>query len=147
MLIVPADAAGRTYASRAPVAPDAALGPVIPAKNTANVTGTVTITAITVEELTVVAIVRSTLPVIARARWASSLSRQLPANDESTRVAKPPKAANVAIWGLAITLSVNANSPHTHTIARTARIAAGTDHFGRRPAISALRLHAPVIRA
>ena len=106
------------------------MGPVIPAKNTANVTGTVTITAISVDELTIVAIVRSTLPVIARARWARSLSRQLPANDDRTSVAKPPKAANVAIWGFAITLSVNANNPHMQTIARTARIAAGTDHFG-----------------
>ena len=46
MLIVPADAAGRTHASSAPVTPDAAFGPVTPAKNTAKVTGTVTITAI-----------------------------------------------------------------------------------------------------
>ena len=90
------------------------------------------------------AIVSSTLPVSASARWARSLSRQLPANDASTSVAKLPNAAKVAIWGFAITLSVNANSPHTQTIARIARIAAGTDHFGTQPATSVLRLQARV---
>ena len=127
--------------------PDAALGPVRPAKNTANVAGTVTIATSQVVELTIVAIVIRTLPVSASARWARSLSRHVPANDASTSVAKLPKAANVAICGFPITLSVNANSPHTQTIARIARIAAGTDHFGMRLASPALRLHAPVIRA
>src|ERR1700751_1607495 len=103
----------------------------MPAKNTANVTGTVTIAASRVEELTIVAIVSSTLPVIASARWATSLSRQVPANDASTSVAKPPKAANVAIWTFPITSWVSANSPQTTTIARTARYAAGTDQRGR----------------
>ena len=144
MLIVPADAAGRTHASSAPVAPDAAFGPVTPAKNTAKVTGTVTIAASTVEELTIVAIVSSTLPVRASARCARSLSRHVPANDASTSVAKLPNAAKVAICGLPITLSLSANSPHTQTIARIARIAAGTDHFGTQPATSVLRLQARV---
>ena len=121
--------------------PEAALGPVTPAKNTANVTGTVTIAAKTVEELTIVAIVSSTLPARARARWARSLSRQVPANDASTSVAKLPNAANVAIWGLPITAWVSANSPEATTIARTPRIAAGTDHRGTQPASSVLMLH------
>jgi len=57
-------------------------------------------------------------------------TRQVPANDASTSVAKPPKAANVAIWGFPIALSVSANRPQTQTIARIARIAAGTDQSG-----------------
>ena len=36
----------------------------------------------------------------------------------------------MAIWTLPMTLSVNANRPATTTAARTARIAAGTDHTG-----------------
>ena len=87
------------------------------------------------------AIVSSRLPVSASARWARSLSRHVPANDASTSVAKLPNAAKVAICGFPITLSVNANSPHTQTIARIARIAAGTDHFGMRPASWVLRFH------
>ena len=92
-----------------------------------------TIAASTVEELTSVAIVSSTLPVSASARWARSLSRHVPANDASTSVAKLPNAAKVAICGFPITLSLSANSPHTQTIARIARIAAGTDQRGSQP--------------
>jgi hypothetical protein len=44
-------------------------------------------------------------------------------------------------------LSVSANNPHTTTIARIARMAAGTDHFGRPLAISVLRLQPPVTPA
>src|SRR5271154_429747 len=116
----------------------------MPAKNTANVTGTVTIAASTVDELTSVPIVNSTVPASARARCASSLSRHVPANDASTSVAKLPNTANVAIWALPMTAWVSANSPVATTIARTARIAAGTDHFGTQPAISVLRLQGRV---
>jgi hypothetical protein len=85
------------YASSAAVAPVAALGPAIPPKNTANVTGTVTNAASTVVELTAVPIVSSALPATASAVWASSLSRRVPPNAASTRVANPPNAAKVAI--------------------------------------------------
>ena len=112
------------------MAPEAAFGPVTPAKKTANVTGTVTIAASTTEELTAVPMLSSTLPATARAPCATSLSRRLPANDASTSVAKPPKAANKAICRLPITLSVNANNPGTTIVARAARIAAGVDHAG-----------------
>ena len=105
----------------------------MPAKNTANVTGTVASAARAVEELTRVPMVSSALPAIASAVWASSFSRRVPPNAASTRVANPPNAANVAICRLPITLSVSANSPHTTITARTARRAAGRDHTGIQP--------------
>ena len=62
MPVAPGDAAARTYARRAAVAPEAALGPAIPAKSTQNTTGTVTTTATAVEPVTAVPITSRTLP-------------------------------------------------------------------------------------
>ena len=73
----------------------------------------------------------SALPASASAACAASLSRRVPPKDTSTSVAKPPKAANVAIWTLPITSRQKANTPGTTIAARIARIAAGTDHTGR----------------
>ena len=68
MLTVPAEAAGSTYASRAPLTPAAALGPATPPKKTAKATGTVTSAASTGGELAAVPIAISTLPTIASPR-------------------------------------------------------------------------------
>ena len=130
MLIVPGEAAGSTYASSAAVTPEAALGPATPAKNTANVTGTVTIAARAIDELTAVPMMMRTLPASASPPWAISLSRRVPPKFASTSVANPPKAANVAICGLPITLSVIANRPGITSTARSARSAAARDHTG-----------------
>ena len=111
------------------------MGPAIPAKNTQNVTGTVTNAASAVEWATAVPIVSNMLPATASATCAASFSRRLPANEASTSVANPPKAAKVAICRLPMTLSVNANTPGTTIVARTARTAAAGDHFGSQLAI------------
>ena len=130
MLIVPGDAAGSTYTRRPPGTPAAAFGPVTPAKNTANVTGTVTTAASAVEELTAVPIVSSALPATASARCAISLSRRVPAKLTRTSVANEPNAANSAICRLPISLSEIANRHGITTAARAARIAAGADQVG-----------------
>ncbi len=56
-----------------PVTPAAALGPATPAKNTVKVTGTVTIAASAVEELTAVPIISSTLPTSGQAGMGDQL--------------------------------------------------------------------------
>ena len=91
-------------------------------------------------ELTAVPIAISTLPASASARCAVSFSRRVPPKDTSTSVAKPPKAANVAIWRLSSTWSANANRPGTTIAARTARSAAGRDHTGRQLAATERQL-------
>jgi hypothetical protein len=90
----------------------------------------VTDAAKAVFELTAVPMISSTLPVTARPACAISLSRLVPPNVASTRVAKPPNAANVAICRLPMTSYVSANSPGTTSVARTARNAAGFDQTG-----------------
>ena len=71
------------------------------------------------------------LPTTASPRWAISLSRLVPPNEASTRVAKAPNTANSAICRSPMTSRVSANSEGTTIVARAARIAAGTDHVGR----------------
>src|SRR5262249_40397208 len=127
-------AAGSTHASSAPLTPAAAFGPDTPAKNTANVTGTVTIAASAVVELTAVAMAISALPPTASSACAASLSRHDPANVTTTSVAKPPKAANVAACRLPRTWSAKANRAGTTRTARSARTAEGGDHVGRHEA-------------
>ena len=142
---VPAEAAGSTYASSAPLTPAAAFGPHTPAKKTANATGRVTSAASAVAELTAVPIAISALPAIASARCAISFSRRVPPKDTSTSVANPPNAANVAICRLPSTWSANANRPGTTIAARTARSAAGTDHTGRQLAAAERQLDDPPV--
>ena len=77
--------------------PEAAFGPATPAKMTANAVGRVTSAVSRAEELTRVPSVSRALPATASPRWATSLSRRVPPNDAMTNVAKPPKAAKVAI--------------------------------------------------
>jgi hypothetical protein len=125
------------------VTPEAAPGPRTPAKNTTKVTGTVTTAASAVEPFMAVPMLSSTLPAIASAVWAISLSRRVPPKLARTSVANPPKAANVAICRLPITLSVNANKPGTTIVALTARIAAGVDqlaNLGNTPSMSSVSL-------
>ncbi len=100
----------------------------------ANATGIVTIAASHAVPLTAVPMTSATLPVTARPRCAMALSRPVPPNDAMTSVAKPPNTANRAICWSPMTLNVSANRPGTTIIARTARIAAGTDHTGRQVA-------------
>src|SRR6478609_1402178 len=90
--IVPGDAAGSTYGSSAAVTPAAALGPRMPPKNTANVTGTVTIAASATDELTAVPIAINTEPTTASPVCAISLSRRVPAKLARTSVANEPNA-------------------------------------------------------
>jgi len=80
--------------------PEAALGPVTPAKKMPNVTGIVTSTASQSIPLTAVPMISPTLPVSASPRCAMALSRLLPPNEATTRLAKPPNAAYRAICGL-----------------------------------------------
>ena len=78
-------------------------------------------------------IVSSTLPASASPACAISLSRRPPPKPASTSVANQPNAANVAICEVADHLVVIANSLGITSVARTARIAAGTDHTGSQP--------------
>src|SRR6516165_6703436 len=94
----------------AAVEPDTAFGPAIPAKKIANVTGTVTSAA--------------------SQACATSLSLLVPLKPAMTSVANPPNVANSAICGSPMPLKVSANNDGTTTVARTARIAAGTDQVG-----------------
>src|SRR5215510_2838801 len=114
----------------AAVEPDAAFGPAIPAKKIANVTGTVTSAASQVVPLTNVPMISTRLPATARPACATSLSFLVPPKLAMTSVANPPNVANSAICGSPMTLKVSANSDGTTTVARTARIAAGTDQTG-----------------
>lgn len=125
--------------SSAAVTPEAACGPVIPAKKIANATGIVTSAASQVVPLTAVPMISARLPTTASSRWAMALSRRVPPNAAKIRVANPPNVANSAICASPMTLNVSANRPGTTTVARTARMAAGTDHAGRQPEPAAAR--------
>jgi hypothetical protein len=114
----------------AAMVPDAAFGPATPPKKIANVTGTVTTAASQVVPLTSVPMISAMLPTTARPTCAVSLSRQVPPKEAMRSVANPPNVANSAICGSPMTLKVTANSAGTTTIARVARIAAGTDQEG-----------------
>jgi hypothetical protein len=94
----------------------------------------VTSAASQVIPLTAVPMTSRTLPATASPRCAMALSRLLPPNPARTRVAKPPKVANSAICGSPMTLNVSANREGMTSVARSARIAAGTDHTGRQTA-------------
>ena len=82
------------------MAPEAALGPATPAKKMPNVTGMVTRTASHSIPLTAVPMISPILPVRASRKCATALSRLLPPNETTTRLAKPPNAANSAICRL-----------------------------------------------
>ncbi len=117
----------------------AGAGPRTPAKNTANTTANVTTAASHAVPLTSVPMTRAALPAMARPRWAVSLSRRVPAKPTTTRVANPPNVANSAICGSPTTFDVMANRLGMTIVARTARMAAGTDqetfsHAGDHPA-------------
>ena len=127
---LPAEATGSTKANMAAVDPEAAFGPPIPAKKIANVTGTVTSAASQVVPLTRVPMISTTLPARASPRCAANLSRLVPPNPAMTSVANPPNVANSAICGSPTTLSVIAKRAGMTTVARAARIAAGTDQTG-----------------
>src|SRR5215472_1149974 len=114
----------------AAAAPDAAFGPPTPAKKIANATGTVMSAASQVVPLTRVPMISTRLPATARPACAMSLSLFVPLKDAMTSVANPPNVANKASCGLPTTLKVSANNEGTTTVARTARIAAGTDQTG-----------------
>ena len=99
----------------------------------AKVTGIVTRAASQAVLLTRVPMMRAALPVSARPRCAMALSRLVPPNETSTRVAKLPNTANRVICGSPMTLAVSANRLGITRVARTARIAAGTDQAGSQP--------------
>ena len=61
--------------------------------------------------------------------WATTLSRRVPENDASTRLANVPNAAYDAICGSPTTLNVMASKAGRMTAASMARIAAGADHL------------------
>src|SRR5262249_16742493 len=130
-LAVPDDATGSTYASRAAVEAEAALGPAMPAKKMANVTGIVTTAASQVLPLTSVPVTSAMLPATARPRWAIALVLRSPPKEAKTSAPKLPKTARTAICGLPMTLKVTAKMPGTTMHARTARIAASVDQVGR----------------
>jgi hypothetical protein len=65
-----------------------------------NETGMVTSTASHWIPLTAVPMMMPTLPTSASPRCATALSRLLPPNEETTRLANPPNAANNAICRL-----------------------------------------------
>ena len=108
------------------------MGPATPAKKMPNATGMVTIAASQAVPETAVPIVSTTLPTTASPACAISLSRLVPPNDASTRLAKPPNVANRAICTSPMTLKVSANRAGTTSVARSARSAADTDHVGRK---------------
>src|ERR1700722_5830118 len=71
------------------------------------------------------------VPAAARPRCAIALSRRLPPNVTVTSWAKLPNTANRAICASPMTLNVSAKISGMTIVARTARIAAGTDHDTR----------------
>src|SRR5215472_12003242 len=83
------------------------------------------------EPLASVPIVMAALPASASPRCAVALSRLDPPNDVTMSVAKPPNTANKVICALPMTLNVSTNRHGMTIVARTARIAAGTDHETR----------------
>src|SRR3984885_601234 len=93
----------------------------------------VTTAASQVLPLTTVPMISAKLPTTARPRWATALSRRLPPNETSSSEANPPNAANSVICGLPMTLRQITNTTGTTSVARTARIAAGTDQAGSQP--------------
>ncbi len=109
------------------------FGPATPAKKIANVTGMVTTAASQVVPLTKVPMISARLPTTARPRWATALSRRVPPNEASSSEANPPNTANSVICGLPMTFRQIANSTGTTSVARTARIRAGTDQAGSQP--------------
>src|SRR5436190_8608649 len=119
--------------SSAPRTPAWAFGLATPAKKMANATGMVTRAASQAVLLTRVPMMRAALPVSARPRCATALFRLVPPNETSTRVAKLPNTANNVICGSPMTWAVSANRPGITRVARTARIAAGTDQTGSQP--------------
>jgi hypothetical protein len=80
--------------------PEAVLGPATPAKKIPNATGIVTSTASHSIPLTAVPMISAMLPVTASPRCATSLSRLLPPNEATIKLANPPNAANRAICRL-----------------------------------------------
>ena len=100
MLTVPAVATDRTKGNSAAMVPEAALGEATPRKKMPNVTGIVTRTASHWIPLTAVPMISPMLPIRASTKCATALSRLLPPNDATTRLAKPPNAANRAICRL-----------------------------------------------
>ena len=94
------------------------------------VTGMVTRAASQAVPLTRVPMMSTALPVTASPRCAMALSRLVPPKETSTRVAKLPKTANRVICGSPTTSAVSANRLGITKVARTARIAAGTDQVG-----------------
>ena len=130
MLTVPGVATDSTKGNSAAMTPEAALGPATPAKKMPNVTGMVTRTASQSIPLTAVPMIRPTLPVSASPRCATALSRLLPPNEATTRLAKPPNAANRASCRLPKPSKPSANREGTTSTARNVRIAAGTDQAG-----------------
>ena len=115
------------------------MGPITPAKKMANATGMVTSAASQVLPLTRVPIISARLPVTARPRCAVSLSRRVPPKLAKISVANPPNVANRVICTSPMTLKVSANRPGTTMVARTARIAAGTDQVTRQGESAASR--------
>src|SRR5215813_3267576 len=88
-------------------------------------------TASHAEPLASVPIVMAALPASARPRCASALSRLDPPNEVTVSVAKPPNTANKVICGSPMTLNVSKKRHGMTMVARTARIAAATDHDTR----------------
>ena len=108
----------------AAMVPEAGLGPMIPAKKIANVTGSVTTAAIQAVLLTIVPMTSARLPTTASPRCPASLSFQVPPNEATTSVANPPKVANSVICGSPTTFRQIANSAGMTSVARNARIPA-----------------------
>ncbi len=110
-----------------------------PAKKMAKATGIVTSAASQVIPLTRVPMISARLPATASPRWATSLSRRVPPKFAKSSVANPPKVANKVICGSPMTLNVSANRPGTTRVARTARMAAGTDQVTRHGEFAVIR--------
>ena len=76
------------------------MGPATPAKKIPNATGIVTSTASHLTGLTAVPMISPMLPVTASPRCATNLSRLVPPNEATIRLANPPNATNRAICRL-----------------------------------------------
>lgn len=126
------DVAGRTKATRAATAPEAAFGPTMPENRTQNATGTVTTAATAVLKLMADPMTINAVPATARSVCARAFSRARPPKLAKSKVAKEPKAANVAICRLPTTWLVKANKAGITRVTRRARYAAGLDQTGRR---------------
>ena len=110
--------------------PEAALGPVTPPKKMANATGMVATAASQAFLLTTVPMISAALPTRASSRCTMALSRLVPERGQDQR-GEAAEGGERGHLQVADDLIGQRDSAGMTIVARSARIAAGTDHVTR----------------